>query len=73
MSWKTRAQNLEGRVYYLACFLLRGCRPRWRTIAGDLDAQCSYLLRRCLAAEGNEGDAAAMLALVADAEDVAGL
>lgn len=73
MSWKTRARNLEARLYYFVCFVARGCRPRWRTIAGDFDAQCSYLLRRCLAAEGHEGDAAAMLALIADAEDVSHL
>jgi hypothetical protein len=72
-SWKTIVQNLDGRVFYLVGFLLRGCRPRWRTIAGDLDAQCSYLLRRCLAAEGHEGDQAAMMALIADAEDISGL
>jgi len=72
-SWKTRAHNLEGRVYYLACFVLRGFKPRWKTIARDFDAQLGYVMRRCLAAEGHEGDADAMRALVADAEDVAGL
>jgi hypothetical protein len=42
--------------------------PDWKTIAQDYDGQTSYLLRRCLAAEGNEGDPAAMVALIADAE-----
>jgi hypothetical protein len=45
-------------------------RPTFQAIAQDYEGQIGYLLRRCLAAEGNEGDVAAMEALIADAEDV---
>jgi len=45
--------------------------PEWRAIAQDLEGQVAYLLRRCLAAEGNDADDLdAMAALVADVEDV---
>ena len=40
----------------------------WKQIASDLDAERSYLLRRCLKAEGKAGDPEAMVALLADAE-----
>lgn len=39
----------------------------WKVIAQDYEGQLGYLLRRCLAAEGNEG-LLAMEALIADAE-----
>lgn len=48
--------------------------PDWQAIAKDYEGQVSYLLRRCLVAEGNErDDVAAMEALIADAEDVSRL
>lgn len=47
--------------------------PDWRAIAEDYEGQAAYVLRRCLAAEGNDGDPVAMEALIADAEDVSRL
>ena len=44
--------------------------PDWRAIVEDLEAQVGYSLRRCLAAEGHDGDVVAMQSLVADAEDI---
>ena len=46
--------------------------PSWGTIASDLDAQCSYLLRRCLVAEGKDpDDLDALREIVGDAQDAA--
>jgi len=45
----------------------------WKAIAQDYEGQVAYLLRRCLAAEGNGDDPAAMEALIADAEDMSRL
>jgi len=44
--------------------------PTWETIAGDLDAQCSYLVRRCLVAEGKDPDGQdAWAALMTEVEE----
>jgi len=51
----------------------RGGEPDWQEIAKDFEGQVSYLLRRCLAAEDNDGDPVAMEALIADMEDVSRL
>ncbi len=45
--------------------------PTWEQTAKDKDAECSYLLRRCLKAEGegrDPDDPEALAALVADVE-----
>jgi len=47
--------------------------PDWKAIAQDYEGQVAYVLRRCLAAEGNDGDPEAMEALIADMEDVSRL
>ncbi len=47
--------------------------PDWKAIAKDHEGQVAYVLRRCLAAEGNDGDPVAMEALIADMEDVSRL
>ena len=44
----------------------------FETIASDLDAQVSYLLRRCLKAEGKDpDDTEAMVALVNEMQEYA--
>ena len=44
--------------------------PTWKTIAGDLDAQGAYLLRRCLVAEGKDpNDRDAMAALMTEVQE----
>ena len=46
--------------------------PGWETIAGDLDAQASYLARRCLVAEGHAvDDLDALREIVGDAQNAA--
>lgn len=47
--------------------------PDWKAIAEDFEGQVAYVLRRCLAAEGDDGDSVAMEALIADMEDVSRL
>ena len=43
--------------------------PTWEQIAKDKDAECSYLLRRVLKAEGRDpDDPEALAALTAEAE-----
>jgi len=48
-------------------------KPNWRAIAEDYEGQVAYVLRRCLAAEGNDGDLVATEVLIADMEDVSRL
>lgn len=45
----------------------------FETIARDLDAECSYLLRRCLIAEGKSpSDHEARAALLAEVQEAVG-
>lgn len=45
----------------------------WKAIAKGYEGQVAYVLRHCLAAEGNDGDPVAMEVLIADMEDVSRL
>ena len=47
--------------------------PDWKAIAKDYEGQVACVLRHCLAAEGNDGDPAAMEVLIVDMEDVSRL
>jgi hypothetical protein len=47
--------------------------PDWLAVAHDLEGQVVYVLRRCLAAEGSDGDPPAMKALIAGMEDTSRL
>jgi len=46
--------------------------PSWKRIAEGYEAECSYLLRRCMKAEGKDADdLAALQEIVGAAQDAA--
>ncbi len=48
--------------------------PTWETITGELEAECSFLMKRCLVAEGKDpDDLDALREIVGAAQDAARL